>query len=118
MAITVYHYPQCSTCRKALKWLDDRGIAHRRVNIVEQPPSKAQLAGALDDGGLPLRALFNTSGQSYREGNFKDRLPSLSREQALTELAKDGKLIKRPFLVADDIYLAGFDEAAWKKALG
>jgi arsenate reductase len=118
MAITVYQYPQCSTCRKALKWLDERGIAHRRVHIVEQPPSMAELTGALDEGGLPLRALFNTSGQSYRDGNFKDLLPTLSREQAIQALAKDGKLIKRPFLVADDIYLVGFDEAAWKKALG
>jgi arsenate reductase len=116
MAITVYQYPQCSTCRKALKWLDERGIAHERVHIVDQPPSRKQLAAALD-AGLPLRSLFNTSGQSYREGNFKERLPTLSRDEALRELAADGKLIKRPFVQAGDTYLVGFDEAAWKKAL-
>jgi arsenate reductase (glutaredoxin) len=117
MATTVYHYPQCSTCRKALKWLDDRGIAHARVNIVEKPPSKAQLKGAIAEG-IPLRALFNTSGQSYRNGNFKEKLATMTEDQALASLHADGKLIKRPFLVSDDIYLVGFDEKAWKQALG
>ncbi|MDB4990540.1 MAG: arsenate reductase related protein [Myxococcaceae bacterium] len=116
MALTVYQYPACSTCRKALKWLDEQGIAHERVHIVEQPPSQAVLARALDQG-LPLRALFNTSGLSYREGNFKERLPTLSREQALAELAKDGKLIKRPFVAGERFTLVGFHEADWKKAL-
>ena len=117
MVLTVYHYPACSTCRKALQWLDEHGIAHERVHIVEQPPSRATLARALDHG-LPLRALFNTSGQSYREGNFKDRLPTLSRDDALAALASDGKLIKRPFVSGDAVTLVGFQEAAWAEALG
>ncbi len=117
MAITVYHYPQCSTCRKALKWLDERGISHARVNIVEEPPSKKELKSAIAEG-VPLRGLFNTSGLSYRNGNFKEKLVTMSEEQAITSLHADGKLIKRPFLVADDIYLVGFDEKAWKQALG
>ena len=117
MALTVYHYPACSTCQKALKWLEDKGIAHERVHIVEHPPSRKLLAQALERG-LPLRALFNTSGQSYRDGGFKDKLPAMSRDEALAALSHDGKLIKRPFVVADDSTLVGFDEAAWKKAFG
>jgi arsenate reductase len=87
------------------------------VHIVEHPPKKAELARALDAGELPLRALFNTSGVSYREGNFKERLPTLSRDQALSALAQDGKLIKRPFVLGDGIALTGFDENAWRDAL-
>jgi arsenate reductase len=117
MATTVYHYPQCSTCRKALKWLHERGIAHERVNIIEEPPSKQQLRDALAEG-VPLRGLFNTSGQSYRNGNFKEKLATMTEDQAIAALHADGKLIKRPFLVSDDIYLVGFDEKAWKQALG
>lgn len=117
MAITVYHYPNCSTCKKALKWLDQHGVAHERVDIVKQPPSSRQLADALTQGPLALRALFNTSGQSYREGNYKERLPTLSQSDALAALADDGKLIKRPLVLGEGIALTGFDEAAWKAAL-
>ncbi len=113
MSLTVYHYPACSTCKKALKWLDAHGVSYRAVHIVESPPSKALLKKAMQRGELPLKALFNTSGESYRKGGFKDRLPSMNEAEALEALAADGKLIKRPFLVSDELALVGFDEARY-----
>jgi arsenate reductase (glutaredoxin) len=113
---TVYHYPACSTCRRALKWLDANGIAHERVHIVEQPPSVDQLERAVALG-LPLRSLFNTSGQSYRDGNLKERLPTMSQGEALQALARDGKLIKRPLVLSAQRALAGFDEESWTRSL-
>jgi len=115
--LTVYQYLKCSTCRKALKWLDGQGIAYDAVQIVDHPPSATQLKKALKHSGLPIKAFFNTSGESYREGGFKDRLPTLSEAEALAALAADGKLIKRPLVIRDDLVLVGFDEAAWKRAL-
>jgi arsenate reductase (glutaredoxin) len=113
--VTVYHYPACSTCRKALKWLDSRRIAYEPVHIVESPPSEKLLRRALA-AGIPLKKLFNTSGESYKAGNFKDELPKMTEAEALEALVQDGKLIKRPFVVAGDVVLTGFDEAAWQDA--
>lgn len=118
MPITVYHYPKCSTCRKALAWLDARGIAHERVDIVQRPPSKAVLAKAQKAAGVPIKKMFNTSGESYRAGKFGEKLPDMSDADALAALARDGKLIKRPLLVGDDVSLVGFQEDAWEQALG
>jgi arsenate reductase (glutaredoxin) len=117
MALTVYQYAKCSTCRKALKWLDEHGLSYQTVGIVEQPPSQSALQQAIRSSGLPLRSFFNTSGESYRHGGFKDRLPSMSEAQAVAALAADGKLIKRPLLIAEDQVLVGFDEEAWSKRL-
>jgi arsenate reductase len=61
--------------------------------------------------------LFNTSGESYRSGGFKDRLPQMSEAEALAALAADGKLIKRPLLIGEDFALVGFHEAAWRERL-
>lgn len=108
---TVFHYPACSTCTKALQWLDAHGVAHERVHIVESPPSVAQLRRALERSGLPLGKLFNVSGVSYREGQFKSRLPTMSEADALAALAADGKLIKRPLVLGDDFAMVGFREA-------
>ncbi|HWO10200.1 MAG TPA: arsenate reductase family protein [Polyangiaceae bacterium] len=116
--ITVYQYPRCSTCRKALRWLDAHGVKYESVDIVEAPPSRATLATVLKQSQLPVGRLFNTSGQSYREGNFKQRLPELSEAQALSALASDGKLVKRPLLLAPDRALVGFDEGAYEAAFG
>ena len=113
MAVKVYQYAKCSTCRKALKWLDARGVEYSSVDIVTTPPKKAELSRALKSG-VPLKKLFNTSGQSYRDGGWGQKLANVSDAQALDALAADGKLIKRPFILADDSFLVGFDEAAYK----
>src|SRR4051794_30418700 len=103
MSVTVYQYAKCSTCRKALKWLDAKGIAYDVVPIVEAPPAAATLKKLIKQAGLPLRSFFNTSGESYRAGGFKDRLAEMSEAEAVAALAADGKLIKRPLLVADGV---------------
>jgi arsenate reductase (glutaredoxin) len=112
-AIKVYQYSKCSTCRKALKWLDARGVEYDSIDIVTAPPKKAELQRALKSG-IPLKKLFNTSGQSYRDGKWGEKLTTVSEAQALDALAADGKLIKRPFLLGGDGVLVGFDETAYK----
>ncbi|MDX6770685.1 MAG: arsenate reductase family protein [Elusimicrobiota bacterium] len=111
----VYEYAKCSTCRKALKFLDARGIPYERVPIVDQPPTRAELEAMLARG-VELKRLFNTSGELYRELGLSAKLKTMSRDQALSLLAKNGKLVKRPFVLLKDRGLVGFDEAAWKAA--
>lgn len=115
MAVKVYQYAKCSTCRKALKWLDGRGVDYSSVDIVTTPPKRVELSRALKSG-VPLKKLFNTSGQSYRDGGWGQKLANVSEAQALDALAADGKLIKRPFVLHDDGFLVGFDEAAYESA--
>lgn len=114
MTLRVFHYPNCSTCKKALKWLAANDLAFTPIDIVQTPPSVAELKRVLKLGH-PLSALFNTSGQSYRAGNFKQRLTTMSEAEALTALASDGKLIKRPLVLADDFALVGFKEPEYER---
>ena len=114
--IRAYHYPQCSTCKKALKWLAAHDVEVELIDIVLRPPSKTELRAVLKETGLPLRKLFNTSGVSYREGRFGERLPNLTEAEAIDALANDGKLIKRPLLLGKGVALVGFDEAAYGAA--
>ncbi|HEY0468233.1 MAG TPA: Spx/MgsR family RNA polymerase-binding regulatory protein [Polyangiaceae bacterium] len=115
--VRVYHYPQCSTCKKALKWLAAHDVSVELIDIVKQPPSKRELREVLGSASVPLKKLFNTSGVSYREGKFGERLATMSEAEALDALAADGKLIKRPLLVSKGLALVGFDEAAYRSAL-
>ena len=117
MAVTVYQYPKCTTCRKALKWLDERGIAYRSIDIVTSPPSRAELE-RVRAAGVAVRKMFNTSGESYRAGGWKEKLAKTSDADALKALANDGKLIKRPLVLGDGVALVGFDPDGWDEALG
>ena len=117
MPLVVYHYPNCSTCKKALAWLRANGIEHQLVDIVKQPPARAAIEHAAKLAGVPTKKLFNVAGESYRAGGFKDKLPAMTDAQAYAALAADGKLIKRPLAVSDRVALVGFDEVAWSAAL-
>lgn len=116
--LTVYHYPGCSTCRRARKWLDDQGVSYTAVHIVDDPPSADTLERLIDASGLPYKRFFNTSGQSYRNGGWKERVGTLDNARAAAALAADGKLIKRPLVDGDGIVLVGFKEDTWAATLG
>jgi len=107
----LYEYPGCSTCRNAKKWLETQGVEYKAINIVEAPPSAKKLRSLIADSGLPIRKFFNTSGQSYRNGGFKDRIGDMTEREMVSALAADGKLIKRPILKSGTQVLVGFRPA-------
>ena len=111
-----YRYARCSTCRKALAWLEDQQIAYELFDIVEAPPSKHVLREAFDQLGS-RKPLFNTSGLSYRALGSA-AVKAMSDDEALDALAGDGKLIKRPFLITGSgKVLVGFKPDVWTESL-
>ena len=113
--LRVWSYNRCSTCRRALAWLQDRGQDHDLFDITSDPPLAADLAHAMDQ--LGRKALFNTSGQSYRVLGAAV-VKAMTDDEAIDALAADGKLIKRPFVrCANDSFLVGFKPEAWAEAL-
>lgn len=106
-------YPKCSTCKKALKWLDEKGIAYESRDITLENPTAEELKAWHDVSGLPLKKFFNTSGNLYKELKLKDELPGMSEEKQFELLASNGMLVKRPLVVNGDIILLGFKEAEW-----
>ncbi len=112
--ITVLSYAKCSTCQKALKWLDEQGIDYELRPIKENNPTVEELKKWYQKSGLPLKRFFNTSGNLYKELQLKDKLPDMTEEEQLSLLATDGMLVKRPLLVSDNYVCPGFKEADWK----
>lgn len=107
------HYPKCSTCQKAKKWLDEHKIDYTERNIVEDNPTFDELKEWYLRSGLPLKRFFNTSGLLYKEMQLKSKLESMSEDEQLRMLATNGMLVKRPLLISDDVVLVGFREAEW-----
>ena len=116
--LKVYCYSRCTTCQKALKWLQDRGIEHAVIDIKASHPDKETLRQYYEISGLPLKRFFNTSGIPYREMELSKKLPDMSEDEQLALLATDGMLVKRPLLVGDRFVLTGFREEEWKDRLG
>ena len=115
--LVVYCYPKCGTCRKAVKFLEENGVAFTYDDIVKDPPTAQELEAYIEKSGLPERRFFNTSGMKYRELGLKDRLADMSAQEMTQLLASDGMLIKRPLFVLGDTVIPGFKEAEWRRAL-
>lgn len=115
--ILFIQYPPCTTCQKAKKWLDGRGVGYTDRHIKEQKPTYQELKEWYQRSGLPLKKFFNTSGLLYKSLNLKDKLPAMSEEQQLQLLSSDGMLVKRPIIVTEKGILTGFKEADWEKLL-
>lgn len=108
-------YPACSTCQKARKWLTENNIEYTNRLIVEENPTADELRTWVRLSGLPLKRFFNTSGLVYKELKLSEKLPSMSEEEQLALLATNGKLVKRPLLVADDFVRVGFKPEEWER---
>ena len=110
-------YPKCTTCKKAKKWLDDRGIEYTDRHIVEDNPTFDELKLWYEKSGLPLKRFFNTSGLLYKSMELKDRLATMSEDEQLSLLASNGMLVKRPLLITDNAVIPGFREKEWEQAI-
>ena len=115
--IKVYCYSKCSTCKKALKWLDEKGVKYQLIDIKEEHPDEKTLRSFHKKSGLPLKRFFNTSGMLYRELELSKKLPDMSEDEQFKLLASDGMLVKRPLLITKDIVLAGFKEKEWDEVV-
>ena len=115
--LKVYAHKNCDTCRKALKFLRASGIEFREIPIRETPPSAAELRAMLGAYDGQLRRLFNTSGADYKSLGLAAKLSAMSEAEAISLLASNGNLVKRPFAIGGGVHFAGFDEAAWRAAL-
>lgn len=118
MGLKIYTYKQCGTCKKAVKWLDAKGVAYGEVPIRETPPTLAELKRMLKAQGGEIKKLFNTSGMDYKQLNMREMLPGMSDADALNLLSSNGNLVKRPFVLGKDTATVGFKEEVWERLFG
>ena len=112
--IILYSYLKCSTCRKAEKWLKNKSFEFQLIDIVKQPPHVGFLNLAIEQYSDDKKSIFNTRGKAFKILNLD--IYSLSREEIIKLLLRDGKLIKRPFLIIEgEKVILGFNEIEYAK---
>lgn len=109
----LYSYSKCGTCRKAIRFLEDRKINFELIDITKITPPKRVLKAAIKAKGM--KKLFNTSGGQYKKLNLKDKLETMTKGQILDLLSSDGMLIKRPIAVDKHKITVGFNIEEYQK---
>jgi arsenate reductase len=110
-----YHYPNCSTCRNAQKWLETHRQELKTTDITLTPPGKTELKKILKFSGKRITDLLNKSGEQYRLLNMKEKVKTMTEDQILDLLSKNGRLIKRPLVIEGEKATIGFKEEEFNK---
>ena len=113
--IIFYSYFNCSTCRKAAKWLESKDFEFQLIDIVKETPLVNYLNLALEQYSDDKKRIFNTRGKAFKTLNLG--IDGLSRDEIIQLLLSDGKLIKRPFLIFGEKIILGFNEAEYSNHL-
>ncbi len=110
-----YCYPKCSTCQKALKFLNENNIDYELIDIKLNNPKEEILKEVKEKGNLEYSKMFNTSGLLYRSLELSKKIKNMTDDEMLKLLSSDGMLVKRPILIGDNFSLIGFKIEDWKK---
>ena len=95
MNLKVYGIPNCGTCKKAFKWLEDNSVTYEFINTKENPPTPEVIADWVKS--LGSKAMRNTSGKSYRA--LGEEKKTWNDARWIEEFSKDAMLLKRPLFV-------------------
>ena len=112
--IKFYQYSNCTTCKKAAKFLNEYGVSYEPIDIVQHTSTKKEFEDIIEKTGVEVNKLFNTHGAKYRELNLKDKLKDMSDDEKLDLLASDGMLVKRPLAISGEKITLGFKEDQYK----
>ena len=115
MNTIIYIHDKCSTCKKAIDFLHKQNLSFVKKSITETPPTRKELEQMLTYYKGDIKKIFNTSGNLYKELKLKEKLSELSLDEALHLLNTNGMLVKRPFILTEQIGIVGFNEIEWKK---
>jgi arsenate reductase (glutaredoxin) len=95
-----YGLNKCSTCQKALAFLDEKKVKVVFTDHQESPPTKTQVAAwSKAVGGW--EKLINKAGYTWR-GLPKEETENLTEAKAVALATKHTSLIRRPLIEHDD----------------
>ncbi|OWU84242.1 arsenate reductase [Oceanicola sp. 22II-s10i] len=97
MSVTIWHNPRCSKSRQTLALLQDRGIEPTVRLYLDDAPSAAELAQALDLLGLAPSGLIRKGEAEFKELGLKEA----SEDAILAAMAAHPRLIERPVVFAN-----------------
>jgi len=108
--LIVYGIKNCDTVKKALKWLADHNIEYKLHDYRIDGLDSNFLVQAEAQFGWDV--LVNKRSTTWR--NLDEQVKnSLDKTTALSVLAENPTLIKRPIILQDELALIGFDEKAY-----
>ena len=109
MKLKVFGLNKCSTCQKAVAWLDENGFKHSFSDVKESPLDSAQVSKWFSALG-GWEKMINRAGYTWR-GLSSAEAENLTEKKAVALAIRNPSLIRRPLIEhADGSVTVGFSE--------
>jgi arsenate reductase (glutaredoxin) len=104
--IVMYAKKSCTQCKKAIAFLNKKGVNYLVKDIVHEPPPRSLLEKVIKAENI--YASLNQRSTTYRDNQLGKR--RTTKNEAIRLMLKDPNLIKRPLLIKDNKAYQGFEE--------
>ena len=106
VSVEVYGLPYCTTCQKALQYLEEKGVQIRSFrNLKDEPLSVDEVRDLADKVG-GAEALFSKRAMKYRQMGLHER--ELTEDDLLRLMTEEYTFVTRPVIVRGGRATAGF----------
>jgi arsenate reductase len=96
MPVTIYHNPRCTTSRKTLALLREKGVEPQIVEYLKTPPSAAELKKILGQLKLPASRLLRKKEAAAAGLDPK----AMSEDALIAAMVAHPIVIERPIVVS------------------
>lgn len=111
--VTIYTTPSCTSCRKAIDWLEENEIPYEQRNISTEPLSKDEIKSIMSLTENGTDEIISTRSKAFTELNVDiDEIPL---SDLFTLIQSKPNLIKRPIIADDKRIQIGYNEAEIRK---
>ena len=104
--IVLYAKKSCIQCKKAIAFLNKKGVQYLVKDIVHEPPPRSLLEKVIKAENI--YASLNQRSTTYKDNQLGKR--RTTKNEAIRLMLKDPNLIKRPLIIKDNRAYQGFDE--------
>lgn len=104
--IVLYAKKNCTQCKKAIAFLNKKGVPYQVKDIVHEPPPRSLLEKVIKAENI--YASLNQRSTTYKDNQLGKR--RTTKNEAIRLMLKDPNLIKRPLIIRDNKAYQGFDE--------
>lgn len=115
MSVTLYGIPNCDTVKKARRWLEEAGIAHRFHDFRKEGLDSDLMQSWIDE--LGWEKLLNKAGTTFRKLPDADKA-DIDAAKAKALMLDQPAMIKRPVLDAMGARSVGFSADAFAARFG
>ena len=115
MELTIFGIKNCDTMKKAMKWLDDNGVAYHFHDYKKEGVPEQRLREWLE--ALGWETVINKRGTTWRQ--LPDDVKNgVDESRAVSLMAEHPTLIKRPVTVSEKKTAVGFKEQDYQAFFG